>query len=1030
MKTAIASLWFDSDYGDIIGAWALFKYMEERGYEPVLLNKPPDLQNGGNESVIARKFFNKRCDVLPVSRDQYDYDKSVSKYDVFLSFGGRVWDYASMAACGHHFYFDFVSDAKKKIAYGAGFAGKYAAPGDYSDLAKYYLSAFAGISAAGPADAGILKEKFGIKADIVCRPEFLLKAEDYLSLADESAVVSDGDIFGVDSSGTYIQREFIAAVIRESDPVKTQALKETAAYASIVVKEIGNVPIEDYIWYIANCESVITDSYAAAVLALILNKPIAALTSCLDSDSKRISELLGSFGLSSSLVDKDNRYEGYEKTLIKSSVPYKRINNYIKHISAKSAAWLQEIIENAPAREKIVPYDGFVTPDTPPINKPLNAKIVDYKIQNLLFPDCAWKDLHWWMMHRGGKLIHNDVESSWTLKNSFMDCFTYFNSLSVRKWDRYTEALGYKLHLKIKGKFWLQFFGHWLESKEADKNKSTLGERLNEIRSLKIGDIQKRDLIHKVIRESTIKKEEFRVRYFDSSVYAENADEAYEFVFPVEYDKSSIVGFVLTADTECVIYGGHWSAECLESRLKPVDISLCITTFERERYITENIKLLREEILFSFEDAGMDELTNHLFINVVDNGRTLKPDDYDLYQLKVYPNPNTGGAGGFTRGMIETLGLKERGEFDATHILFMDDDVTILPESIKRTYALLRLMKYECKERFISGAMLDMNQMNILYEDVGFIDRETCDYHPIKQPLHLHLYDNVLWNEENYEFGSHYAAWWYCCAPISFISKERLSLPLFIRGDDVEFSLRNNAEFITLNGICLWHMAFTNKISFVMEHYLTNRNKLFIQAVGNVLKDYPAVKRIDRRFFVELRCFNYSGAEMLMDAFEDFLKGPEFFLESDAEAVFKERSKKEEKLLPLKDMKINVDFSDIYTIVNLNQADAILYKDTDNGHTLPDYLLKEDDNIPVVAYDLYFESPGKQWLRKKLIAVNAHNETAVVRVMDKQKYDMLIERHNELTRRYETIKDDLYAQYDAMSEKFHSFMFWKNHLNL
>ncbi|MDR2649724.1 MAG: polysaccharide pyruvyl transferase family protein, partial [Clostridiales bacterium] len=332
MKTVIASMWFGSDYSDVIAAWALYKYLEKLGYEPVLLSKPLDLPGNG-ENLIARKFIGKHCTVLPILRNQDDYDNIVSEFDTFLSFGGRMWNYADTVDCGHYFYLDFVPDSKKKIAYGAGFAGKYTAPDDYWERARYYLSAFAGVSAASDADASVIKKKLGNKAAAVCGPEFLLKAEDYLSLVPGS--VFGNNVLNADDSDTDNKKDFIAAMIRESDPLKTYILNETAAYAGVSVKEVGNVSVEEYIWYIANCKSVITDSYAAAVLALILNKPFAVLTSYLDLDNNRLIELLDEFGLSSVIVDKNIRYVGYKKILCEPPAPCQRINNYIKYISAK-----------------------------------------------------------------------------------------------------------------------------------------------------------------------------------------------------------------------------------------------------------------------------------------------------------------------------------------------------------------------------------------------------------------------------------------------------------------------------------------------------------------------------------------------------------------------------------------------------------------------------------------------------------------------------------------------------------------------
>ena len=55
----------------------------------------------------------------------------------------------------------------------------------------------------------------------------------------------------------------------------------------------------------------------------------------------------------------------------------------------------------------------------------------------------------------------------------------------------------------------------------------------------------------------------------------------------------------------------------------------------------------------------------------------------------------------------------------ATNILLMDDDVAVSPESIKRTYNLLRILKPEHREDMISGAMLNYEIGEDQWEDIG-----------------------------------------------------------------------------------------------------------------------------------------------------------------------------------------------------------------------------------------------------------------------------------------------------------------------
>ena len=107
-------------------------------------------------------------------------------------------------------------------------------------------------------------------------------------------------------------------------------------------------------------------------------------------------------------------------------------------------------------------------------------------------------------------------------------------------------------------------------------------------------------------------------------------------------------------------------------------------------------------MFYSDEPAGQ-----HIVMRVVDNGRTLDTEKYNSEYVHIYPNQNVGGAGGFTRGIIESMDAEKK----PTHIILMDDDVKILPESLIRTYSLLAIMKDEYDSHFISGAMLFMEHI-------------------------------------------------------------------------------------------------------------------------------------------------------------------------------------------------------------------------------------------------------------------------------------------------------------------------------
>ena len=105
--------------------------------------------------------------------------------------------------------------------------------------------------------------------------------------------------------------------------------------------------------------------------------------------------------------------------------------------------------------------------------------------------------------------------------------------------------------------------------------------------------------------------------------------------------------------------------------------------------------------------------------------------------------------------MIECLHQKP----EATHGLLMDDDIMILPESIFRTYQLLRFMKPEFQTAFIGGAMLLLEDKDIQHEDSGNV-RDNGYWGSIKPKFnHAEILDNLK-NEQDYSGKENtYQAW-------------------------------------------------------------------------------------------------------------------------------------------------------------------------------------------------------------------------------------------------------------------------------
>ena len=538
---------------------------------------------------------------------------------------------------------------------------------------------------------------------------------------------------------------------------------------------------------------------------------------------------------------------------------------------------------------------------------------------------------------------------------------SYYNCIQIKRWSEYTGVKNFKLHLTMKGKATISVYAIYSASVAVTYN----------------------PLVSQVVE----------------------SDEVSEVVVNIPETDKALVGFYM---------------DTLEDRIRDVNISLVTTTFKKQEYIKRNIDLIKSNVLYDGSD-----LKGHMFVHVIDNDRELDPSELDSEDLKVYMNNNVGGAGGFTRGMIEALELPKK----PTHVLLMDDDVMVMPESLFRTYYLLRLLKDEYKKCFLSGAMFDYDIRQKQYEDVGFVHKADGSYGPVKSAMDMRLLKNIVANE-NYSFNvdDAYAGWWYCCIPVEHIEDRGLPLPVFVRGDDVEFSLRNKPGFIALNGICIWHVGFAGKFNAAMELYQVHRNSFVIQAASGICQDVDFLARVKGMFWKDITRFAYNNAELLIDSIEDYLKGPEYIMHLDGEQSLKEHNAKNEKLVPLAELGYAGDLpTDPYKYESLNLFRKAMYVLTINGHLLPNFMLRRTPYI--IAYDWFFV-PGKNYMKKTLVAVNKNGGTGVRRTINRKRCFALIKRYRKVLAKYKKTHVEVEQAYRNAFDEMKTTKFWKEYLHI
>lgn len=314
------------------------------------------------------------------------------------------------------------------------------------------------------------------------------------------------------------------------------------------------------------------------------------------------------------------------------------------------------------------------------------------------------------------------------------------------------------------------------------------------------------------------------------------------------FKKADAVFFRIIANTDSKISEFTIGAEI--DKVNKVNIAYCICSYNREEFIRRFVKEISSK-------------TTELPISYY---MALNGDEYNIEyskNFKTYKNRNLGGCGGFTRCLIEA---KKQAQY--THYILADDDIEININAIFKTVSILRGIKPEYSDYFISGAMLSIDEPWLQYERVATLSSSGFTHFGGGQDTRD---KNVVLENTLAEPMIGLAGWWFCVIPDKVLNEFKLPAPIFVRGDDVEYSYRCHRKILTINGICVWHVPFVKKYSEIMEDYYLVRNMLMLNLRYN--QSLPDLKRIffDKKFKTNILMFDYVAAKLNLIAMRDVL---------------------------------------------------------------------------------------------------------------------------------------------------------------
>jgi galactofuranosylgalactofuranosylrhamnosyl-N-acetylglucosaminyl-diphospho-decaprenol beta-1,5/1,6-galactofuranosyltransferase len=409
---------------------------------------------------------------------------------------------------------------------------------------------------------------------------------------------------------------------------------------------------------------------------------------------------------------------------------------------------------------------------------------------------------------------------------------SYFNAFPASYWKRWTTVTDVTLRLRMKG-----------------------AGRIELYRSKPNGDI---------------------VHLTGAPVHAEQDWEIFEFRTTLKpFEDGGWLWFdVFTENVELTVSDAVWLSD------EPIPmkrLAVGTTTFNRLDDCVVSLLALAED------PAVLDVIAK---VYVADQGPK-KIREHERYEevkaalgerLSIIEQGNLGGSGGFTRALFETIEHTKPGTVD--QILLMDDDIALEPDSILRSNMFARAA---AKPVIVGSQMLNLQAKSRLHTMGEVVDLATCVWRAAPGAITDHDFGTGSLRETralHKRIDATYNGWWMCLFPREVVEKVGLPLPLFIKCDDAEYSLRalaHDMPTVTLPGSAVWHEPWTDKNDTKdWTVYFHLRNRLIMAALHSPYDMRKTLLKQGARSAVRrLLSMEYSTAALELKALEDFMAGPD-----------------------------------------------------------------------------------------------------------------------------------------------------------
>lgn len=352
MRVGTLTFHWASNYGAVLQAFALQRFLNEHGVETEIISYVPRRANlillvdrlrrmKFADLVREHRLRRFRKSHLDVSRRTYRSGASLRNaaqpYDALVCGSDQIWNewftLKSEGASNLSYYLDFVPAGVARISYAASF-GTDRLSDPVVELVQPELAKFQAISVREESAAEILAA-MGLGSTVVVDPTLLLPAEAYRGLIDGEEPVTSYRLFSY-----LLHRD-------QSVAERVRGWLCATHFAGERLYGDDPISISEWLYHLSHAELVLTNSFHGVVFSLIFKRPfiVVPVQGAGDTMNGRFATLLAGVGLSDRMIEEFD--EARVAQLLTEEIDWPAVDDALASMREASSLFLMGALDRA-----------------------------------------------------------------------------------------------------------------------------------------------------------------------------------------------------------------------------------------------------------------------------------------------------------------------------------------------------------------------------------------------------------------------------------------------------------------------------------------------------------------------------------------------------------------------------------------------------------------------------------------------------------------------------------------------------------